>query len=306
MLFAPATVTNLQFQNNIAGSESTGIFITFSQVTISNSVFNTTLYPNNLTNSTTAAAASSLFGWYISISAGATVTITNSNFDNGYAINGGAIYVSGNSDLTLNTCNFNGCASKSYGGAIYATGFNSFSASNCQFSKNMCEISGCDLYLNSGVASLINTKVSITSSQTSIYLVSGNFEATNLSMANIQPRIVKTKNLFGAGIYVLNMNAFTLSNSNFTNLNYAEYGGAIYLLGSTSSSKQVTSSPSWVIKSCTFIGNSAFNGGAIYIDSIDYTVINASIFTNNSVSSSDSQNGYGGAIYYLSSGKKLS
>ena len=49
--------------------------------------------------------------------------MTTSTLTNGYAVNGGFIYVSGNSEMTLTTNTFtNGYAGVS-GGAIYASSF---------------------------------------------------------------------------------------------------------------------------------------------------------------------------------------
>ena len=304
LLFASTQISNLTFTNNYAGSESAGIFITFSDVTIENSSFSTTEFPNNELTLKSAASSASLFGCYISISSGASVTISNSNFENGYAVNGGAIYVSGNSKLTIRMSNFITWAAKSYGGAIYASGFESLNISNWKFTSNIGSLAGCDLYLNSGTSIINNSEFLLDSSQTSIYIIGGDFTGQSINMTNTLSTNSKISNLLGGGIYGSNINTFSVLNSNFNKINYAENGGAIYLLGASLSSQTIPTSPSWIIRTWVFNGNSAINGGVIYISSVDYVSIQDSSFTNNSAT--NGKLGYGGAIYYYSSGKVFS
>lgn len=106
LLFTPTTLTGIVLTNNKAYAESTGIFINFSVVLIQNWLFNTTVFPNQETSLKNAAVNSNLFGCFISISAGAIVTIENSTFQNGYAIFGGFIYIAGNSQIFITNSSF--------------------------------------------------------------------------------------------------------------------------------------------------------------------------------------------------------
>ena len=106
LLFSPTILTGITFKNNNANAESTGIFINFSVVLIQNCLFNTTIFPNGQSSLKNAAISSNLFGWFISISAGANVTIQNSTFQNGYAIYGGFIYIAGNSQIFISNSSF--------------------------------------------------------------------------------------------------------------------------------------------------------------------------------------------------------
>ena len=161
--------------------------------------------------------------------------------------------------------NFITWAAKSYGGAIYASGFESLNISNWKFTSNIGSLAGCDLYLNSGTSIINNSEFLLDSSQTSIYIIGGDFTGQSINMTNTLSTNSKISNLLGGGIYGSNINTFSVLNSNFNKINYAENGGAIYLLGASLSSQTIPTSPSWIIRTWVFNGNSAINGGVIYI-----------------------------------------
>ena len=95
--------------------------------------------------------------------------------------------------------------------------------------------------------------------------------------------------------------SFRLLNSVFSSLNYAEYGGAIYL--DSEASTLIPSVASHILTNVTFTNNSAYHGGALYINEVDYISIRDSTFTQNSATSSSDVKGKGGALYYASSSK---
>ena len=99
------------------------------------------------------------------------------------------------------------------------------------------------------------------------------------------------------------MEIFRLFSSNFTNINYGGNGGAIYLSDIAKTSNFVSNLTVCSIGSCYFVGNSGYNGGAIFIENIDYGIIFNSIFINNTATKSNEiqTSGNGGAIYYSSS-----
>ena len=106
----------------------------------------------------------------------------------------------------------------------------------------------------------------------------------------------------GSGIYGSSMNYFYLYNSSFTSLNYATYGGAIYLLVINKSNNKNLINPIYVFDSWKFESNSALFGGAIFLEEVEYASFKSWSFKNNSaVSDLDLGGGTGGAIYYLSS-----
>ena len=306
LLFADMDFTNITMKDNIANSDTSGVFINFWKVTINNSQFNITLFPNGASNSSDASSSSNLLGGFISVSSGANVVISSTKFQNGYANNGGAIYISGNSIATLNNWSFISWASGSYGGAIYASGFSSLVVSNCNFRNNNCKIQGWDLYLNYGKTILISEVKFLVNLYQSVYIYGGYITVFQISITNTDSSSkIKDSKIYGTGIYATNMNSFSLASSNFTNINYGGNGGAIYLSDTTKTRKSIPDSASCTISSCYFVGNSGYNGGAIFIENIDYAIIQTSTFINNTVTINNEiqAGGYGGAIYYFSSGK---
>ena len=119
-------------------------------------------------------------------------------------------------------------------------------------------------------------------------------------MANSDTSNTSKTSTYGAGIYSKNSESFSLSDSTFSLMNFAEYGGAIYLESDTKTSIPTTASHS--ISNTTFSGNIAYQGGAIYVKEIDYLSISNTTITQNSVTTSTAGvQGKGGAIYYSSS-----
>ena len=108
--------------------------------------------------------------------------------------------------------------------------------------------------------------------------------------------------VFGAAIYASNLNIFTVKNSNFSDFNHGSVGGVIYISVSSTTRGAIPLNPIYSLESCSFKNNSAYKGGAIYIDYVEYALISSCSFIGNSASSSNSGEGYGGAIYYSSSG----
>ena len=307
-LFSDNDLTNITVKDNIAYADSTGIFTTFSTINLVDSTFTTETIPFGANTLQNASSESFNLGCFISISAGWIFTIQNTDFSNGYATTGGYIYLSGNSDVTIQSSTFANAYVSNIGGSIYASGFSSLVISDCSFSNNTAQSLGTDLYLSSGTTTVSNSNFSLTYAPVGVFLTDGNFTGTNLKFTYSQPQTDKLVGLTGGAIYGLNLQSFTISDSSFTDISFAEYGGAIYI-SQLDSSKGTTipSTPTYTINNCTFIGNSANTGGAIYIDNVDYTEINACTFTNNSAKDNDITlvDGDGGAIYYGSTGKKF-
>ena len=153
-MFAPTIISNVSVYNNIAYTQTTGIFIAFSDVIISNSNFNTTILPDAKYESsiTDAAWDYSLYGWFISISSGSNVEISDSKFENGYGSNGGFIFVSGTSYIDITNSTFSKGHVSSKGGAIYGFGHKSINITNWKFFENFANSDGNDLYLDSGTS----------------------------------------------------------------------------------------------------------------------------------------------------------
>ena len=305
LLFTPLKLTNVTFTDNISKEQSLGLFATFSSLTIQNSTFIIKNLPNSETNQSDVASSTQITGCFILIGSSATLAITGSHFESGYSNYGGAIYISGNSDITISDTIFKNWYSSISGGAVYATGFKAFKLNNWNFEGNSWGSAGTDLWIKSGESHILNSKFLLTAGPPSISLEGGEFYGENIAMTNINPNNINFKRNYYwmvSGIYGISMNYFYLYNSSFTSLNYGTYGGAIYLLVLNTSNNKKLISPIYVFDSWNFESNSALFGGAVYLQEVEYASFKSWSFKNNSaVSDLDFGGGTGGAIYYLSS-----
>ena len=271
-------------KDNISFEDSTGLFITFSTVTITDSSFYTENLPGTMTTLDEAANTYQVYGCFLSISAGATVTVINSEFLNGYASIGGFIYVAGDSKLSLQSTNFERGYSTSDGGAIYISGFKELSILNCIFSDNTAIRYGSDIYSVAGTTKITDSSFEMEPNPTSIYLYDGNFVGKNITISNLVPTNMDLiYEIKGGGIYAGDMDSFTLESSMIQNLNFAEKGGALYLeTPDSGKAKAIPVDPAYSVTSCTFSSNKAHYGGAVYIKNVEYVKFTSSTFTNNS------------------------
>ena len=305
LMFAPTIISNISVYNNIAYTQTTGIFIAFSDVIISNSNFNTTILPDPEYESSISDAAwdYSLYGWFISISSGSSVQISDSNFENGYGSNGGFIFVSGTSYIDITNSTFSKGHVSSKGGAIYGFGHKSINITNWKFFENFANSDGNDLYLDSGTSYICSSEFSIYPVSSSIILKGGNFTSNSLTFINDYPGVLKpwsTTN--GGAISASDLETFSIETSNFTELDHAIVGGAIYIVSQIQQRIKTPSNPIYNITGWNFIRNKAYEGGAIYIDYIDYAKIDSWVFDSNSAYLGNDGTGNGGAIKYSSSG----
>ena len=272
LLFSETTLDNIILKNNEAFAESTGIFMTFCSVTITNSTFTTETYPNGETDIKEAINAASSTGCFISISASAMLSMSTSTLSNGYSINGGFIYLSGNSEMTLTTITFTSGYASLSGGAIYASSFNMITIASWTFTSNVAYNQGSILYLNSGDTTISNSTFNASPNYNAVYVVGGNFTGSNLIFNNGDTSSsTTTADIEGGGIYVSNPTTFFLDGSKFENLNYAHYGGAIFMKFSASvKPSSIPIEPTWNIVSWNFTSNSAPFGGAVYVSDVDY------------------------------------
>ena len=239
-LFTPLTLVNVTFINNAAEKLSAGIFVAFSTLNVQNSTFKNTQFPRPATNTVSAAANSQINGWFVSVSSGATLTIVGSEFDSGYANYGGAIYVSGDSDVFISDSYIKNWYTSMNGGAIYATGFQTITLVNWEFEGNSWGIAGTDLWFKSGESHISNTKFKLIAGPPSISLEGGYFYAKNISMTNINlSNTVRNYYLYGSGITGTSMNYFYLFNSSISNINYGINGGAVSLSAVSSSKNAI-------------------------------------------------------------------
>jgi predicted outer membrane repeat protein len=123
---ARALITSTKFRDNFSKERSKNIFVAFAEVNISDSEFSSPEYFNiqrELDKDFTMGA-------FLFIILDVQIIIRNTKFVSGLAKYGGAIYVSGQSEITLDSCQLIKNKADLYGGAIFANGFKSIKVIN--------------------------------------------------------------------------------------------------------------------------------------------------------------------------------
>ena len=118
IIFSRVDILNCRFENNNATSIQTkGIFIGFSTVVLKTVTFFEDLplvFDANSNN---------VQGTFLHVTTNSTVEISHSQFTNGLALQGGAIYVGGTATLTVLNTTFTKGQAYTYGGALYLSSF---------------------------------------------------------------------------------------------------------------------------------------------------------------------------------------
>ena len=234
------------------------------------------------------------------IEAAGELTITNSQFIDNTAIQGGAISHSGGA-LTITNSTFSSNAAThataGYGGAIMILGTNDAVATvtNSTFSDNTTTVYGGAILVDNGATLSVSgstfennqaTSSSVNSYGGAIMAIGG------ASVPSITSSAFETNSAtYGGALYLWNAGATTISGSEFTTNSSSSSGGAIrFLSGGTLS-----------ITDSDFASNSSVTyGGAIYASSSGSLSITDSDFDANALSGN--ANGLGGAIYLRNSG----
>jgi predicted outer membrane repeat protein len=216
--------------------------------------------------------------------------------------------VSGDSNVTISSCTFSEGYASSDGGAIFAFGYSSLTITDSTFTSHTAIRYGSDLYLGSGITTITGSNFTITPNPSSIYVSGGKFTASNINVINSDTsNTAIASGIAGGAIYATNTDVFSIISSTFSNINFAELGGAIYMIYLASlKGDSVPDTARFSIASTTFTNNVAVKGGAIYVENVDYAQITSCTFTSNQAITQTSitdGNGEGGAIYYASSGK---
>lgn len=172
---------------------------------------------------------------------------------------------------------------------------------NSNFTQGIARSGGSEIYSSSGTLTISGCKFTLTPTKVAVYLLSTSFSGSTITMTNSETSNTSKTATYGGGLYSKNSGNFALKDSTFTSINYAEFGGAVYLESDTQSSIPTTASHS--ITNVTFSSNSAYHGGALYVKEIDYLSISNTTLSSNSATSSSSVDGKGGAIYFSSSSK---
>eukprot|EP00347_Sterkiella_histriomuscorum_P024148 403332142 len=290
-------IQDSQFSKNLAYERSKNIFAGFSQVYIYRTTFRGT------TSSLITSESDNSIGSFIFIIIDVQLFIQDSYFTDGQAVYGGAIYVSGDSQIMIQRSQFS--ANKAYvsGGAIYGSGFQSISITqNCIFNYNLATNRGDDMYVSNTDGELKLENVAIFNPQAilSIYSDSASVIIKNVTMSYIGTN--QSQHDYGAALWCTDCHSILIENSRFSNM-VGKIGGIIYIEESFQNKYDKSVKNKYLIKDSHFNHSISNAGGAIYLNNPQQVNISNCVFYNNSAknfsSEDDSeQQGSGGAIYY--------
>ena len=285
---ASLTVLNCtfsKFKNAIVSSSST------SSVTVKNSIF------AGIEGYTTTKCTG--------IIAKGTLTVDSSKFYNLHSSSGGAI--SAESGFNISNCIFENNSAHGKGGAIYTwrdynVGEGPYIIQNCSFNNNYAlGADGGALYLAGDVYEFTLSNCSFYNS----YSESGGAVYCNENLILDGCRFENNSAKYhGGALYVRLTIKLTENPSIFINNHgtcdddVKSQGGAIY-----THFIDVTDYSYNVVKGFVFINNSAYYGGAVYLNNKNQVTFESCYFENNKA---DRDDGEGAAIYADSSSTKLS
>ncbi len=229
---------------------------------------------------------------------------------------GGAIYITGTAQYTLENCTFYDNHADSYGGAIYSDGGKSLTIKNCTFKSNSANDDDGGAIYSEGEIHIEN---SIFDSNKAYVDGGAIFSAKNIFIDNC---IFKSNSASGArsecyGGAIRAKDDVFITNCTFENNNAEDYGGAIYadnvniniqqknnqsfnsffINNKAADDKGGAIYASYNVKAINtlFKGNSALvDGGAIYAE--DNVVVNNCLFESNKADGASVLSCYGGAI----------
>ncbi len=215
--------------------------------------------------------------------------------------NGGAIYVTKNSDAIIKNCSFSKNTSVKNAGAIGVYTKATVSMSDCSFDGNTAILGGAVYISTDTVVSMAGVDFVENSAIMSEAGTGGNGGAVYYSKAKLTLKNVEFKNnsaQFNAGAIYLNSSTITLdSTCTFSGNTAGNHGGALYLTYSTAEDGTKNGS---VLKAenVVFEENSALAGGAISGRSAsDITLKNVSFIGNSTPEATVKTTTGGGAIY---------
>ncbi|TNV74984.1 hypothetical protein FGO68_gene9839 [Halteria grandinella] len=281
--FAPFAIISTQFFDNEAIQGTSNLyFFDVKNALIENCDFSNKDLP--VKNQPTKK-----LGDFVQIISNSQINIQDSQFTNGYAANGGAIYIQGEATIDIKRTKFVLNNAYKSGGAIFADSFLSLKLSdNIVFTNNYAYFGeGDSLYLyNSFLGRLILSSVTfISRSFESNFIFARDLKM--LSMEDIQASIdLFTKPSFSkaAGIFLINVYSLNIQRSRFINIqgtkNGRQGGGAMII-----QYLEDAQIDDIVMNDCIFENShSSNNGGALSLIDVRSMTISNSIFKNNKAS----------------------
>ena len=245
-------------------------------------------------------------GAFIFVILDVKLQIQNSAFLNGIASYGGAIYLSGQSEMKITGCIFSSNIANVYGGAIYGNGFKSMKLERkTRLLNNIALSQGDDFFLSNTEDAFEMDEVTINNpkARNSIHAEYVQVKLNNVRITEINQN---EKSEMGAAIQCLFCRRMIIENSYFGNLR-SQLGGAIYLTDSVENKRNYGTDlqEKYIIRKSTFENIDAYVGGALYLDHPQSMIITDCNFNrlraNNRTTTkkTDLPSGIAGAINYI-------
>ena len=294
------TIYNTTFEDNASSLQTSSIYVAFSysNITICN-------FANTDTNTETNSRTSRLTGGFMFFTADSNVEINNWTFTNGVATSGGALYFAGDWIATINWCNFKNNAVFKFGGSIYSNN-NNITVNNSTFYRNLGGLQGSDIYGTFGTISIYESDFEV-GKKVSVYTTSVTTKLNQVYMVGSNTSSQEFTSDYGAGVYAEDTEEFVVESSTFENLTFAQFGGAIAIIKTSSLAEgdELPTKTYYTIKDSTFTSNIAQVGGAIYIYDTETVSISNCSFNGNIANYDQTveNSGYGGSIFYYTTGK---
>jgi predicted outer membrane repeat protein len=222
IMYSLVYITQSYFSYNNATERTKNIFIGFSTVVISNCQFKDKVIENKIEK----AKNTQTLGTFIFVMYDVNLYIKQSKFLNGVAMSGGALYISGDSSININDCEFLNNYARLEGGAIYGSGFSSLNCKNNNFKNNIALENGGDFFITNTEKNLTLDSLMISNPNTksSIYAETVSLQIINTTISDIY----NNDSTKGSAILCYNCRAINITLSKFINLK-SQQGGAIYI-----------------------------------------------------------------------------
>eukprot|EP00347_Sterkiella_histriomuscorum_P019434 403341642 len=295
-MYSQALIQNSKFIDNQAKQRTKNIFMGFTNLTISNCLFDQPLKKAELSNS-------KIIGTYIFVIFDVNLIIQSSTFKNGLSSQGGAVYIYGDSSVQIGASYFTNNYANLEGGAIYSSGFNLLSiVNNTKFYNNFANNDGDDIYVTNteNIFQLYDTSLQNQIGKNSISVQQAAVEIINVTIRDVQ---YLSKLNYGGALKCSNCYSLLIKNTILKNLS-SQIGGAIYLQEDEYNKINLSGKQQrYLIQNSSFTQIQAVVGGSIYIDNVQSLRITKSNFTKSTVTNKYSLEtsqavGSGGVIYH--------
>jgi len=275
-MYARSNITRSYFTRNKAEERTKNIFMGFSTIDIEDTTFRST----PVASPAEYVMNEETLGAFLFIILDVWLDIKRTRFLDGTAKLGGAIYLSGASNMTLSDCNLQNNVARLAGGAIYGAAFNEIlvNAESKLVNNRVINGQGDDIFVANTQNTLTLDTVEITNefAKTSVYLDSASLVMSGGYMHDIS----QSDSLQGGAIQCYNCRSVLIEDMMFEDL-WASRGGAIYFFENSNNKLEDDTYGKYVIKDSIFRRCEANQGGAIFLDDAQYVKIEGSYFYEN-------------------------